>query len=204
MQIKNGKDFWAGVMFMGFGLGFMIVARNYNMGTSVRMGPAYFPTVLGGMLAVLGLIIFVRSFASKITTSLRAFAFRPLVFAIGVALAIGTYFLKGSNEFVYQLALAVTLIALTAAWGPRSLYIVLSAVLVYAFVLKPLGLVLSILILVFISSYGGNEFKPKEVAILAVALAAFSITVFVYGLGLPFNVCPEALDDQCRALGISK
>ena len=58
MQIKNGKDFWAGLMFMGFGLGFTLVAQNYPMGSAVRMGPAYFPTVLGGMLAVLGGMVF--------------------------------------------------------------------------------------------------------------------------------------------------
>ena len=58
MKINNGKDFWAGLMFMGFGLGFLGVAMSsYAMGTAVRMGPAYFPTVLGGMLAVLGAII---------------------------------------------------------------------------------------------------------------------------------------------------
>jgi putative tricarboxylic transport membrane protein len=49
-------------MFMAFGFGFMIVARNYAMGTAVRMGPAYFPTVLGGILALIGLAIFIESF----------------------------------------------------------------------------------------------------------------------------------------------
>ena len=58
MKITNGKDFWAGLMFIAFGLGFMLVAGNYAMGNAVRMGPAYFPTVLGGMLAVLGGVIF--------------------------------------------------------------------------------------------------------------------------------------------------
>jgi len=59
MKIKNAKDFWAGAMFVAFGLGFAIVARNYPMGSGVRMGPAYFPTVLGLLLAVLGLAILV-------------------------------------------------------------------------------------------------------------------------------------------------
>ena len=30
MQIKNGKDFWAGLMYMGFGIFFMVIARNYT------------------------------------------------------------------------------------------------------------------------------------------------------------------------------
>ena len=51
MHIRNGKDFWAGLMFVGAGLSFMLVAQNYPMGSAVRMGPAYFPTMLGGLLA---------------------------------------------------------------------------------------------------------------------------------------------------------
>jgi hypothetical protein len=51
MKIKHAKDFWSGVMFTTFGLGFAVIAQNYDMGTAARMGPAYFPTVLGGLLA---------------------------------------------------------------------------------------------------------------------------------------------------------
>ena len=53
MKIKNEKDFWSGVMFLAFGLGFVVFARKYDMGTAARMGPAYFPTMLGGVLLLL-------------------------------------------------------------------------------------------------------------------------------------------------------
>ena len=76
MQVKNGKDFWAGLMFVGFGLVFMLVSFNYPMGSAVRMGPAYFPTVLGGMLALLGAVIFFRAFVSKFEHPLKVFPFR--------------------------------------------------------------------------------------------------------------------------------
>ena len=56
------RDFWAGLMFMAFGLGFMWLSREYAMGSAVRMGPAYFPIVLGGMLGSLGAAIFARAF----------------------------------------------------------------------------------------------------------------------------------------------
>ena len=62
MKIKAPRDFWAGLMFIAFGLGFLIVSQNYSMGTAVRMGPAYFPTILGGLLAFLGLIVLGQSF----------------------------------------------------------------------------------------------------------------------------------------------
>jgi len=50
----------------------------YNMGTAVRMGPAYFPTVLGGLLAVLGLTVLAGSFAME-GPPVPKFAFRPLI-----------------------------------------------------------------------------------------------------------------------------
>jgi len=53
LKIKSPKDFWAGLMFLGFGLFFAVWAVvNYQMGSAVRMGPAYFPTVLGGLMAL--------------------------------------------------------------------------------------------------------------------------------------------------------
>src|SRR5512141_2951540 len=84
MHIKNGKDFWAGLMFLGFGVGFMLVSFNYPMGSAVRMGPAYFPTVLGGMLAILGGMVFFRAFVSKFEHPLKVFLFRPLLLVASV------------------------------------------------------------------------------------------------------------------------
>jgi len=63
-QIKpaRSKDFWAGLLFMAFGLGFVIAARGYEAGSAGQMGPGYFPTVLGALLALLGAATFVRAF----------------------------------------------------------------------------------------------------------------------------------------------
>jgi putative tricarboxylic transport membrane protein len=155
MEIKSPKDFWAGVMFIAFGAGMAVIAvKNYQMGSAVRMGPAYFPTMLGGMLAVLGAILLLRSFALK-GAAVQKFHFRPLLFILAACLAFG-YFLK------------------------------------------PLGLIGATLLVVFISAFGGHEFKFKEVAILYVALIIFSILVFVKGLTLPFPICPSSIEDFCR------
>ena len=79
MKIKSPKDFWAGLMFLGSGLFFAVWAiTHYQMGTAVRMGPAYFPTLLGGLMVVLGLIVFAGSFAVE-GPSVPAFALRPLI-----------------------------------------------------------------------------------------------------------------------------
>jgi hypothetical protein len=60
--IRNPKDFWSGVIFIIIGLAAVIIGRDYPMGTAGRMGPAYFPTILGGLLALIGLISVIRAF----------------------------------------------------------------------------------------------------------------------------------------------
>src|SRR5690606_15795292 len=63
MRLRNQQDFWAGVMFTLIGVLFAFFSTSYEVGTAARMGPGYFPLVLGILLAVLGLIIGWRSFA---------------------------------------------------------------------------------------------------------------------------------------------
>ncbi|HET7671875.1 MAG TPA: tripartite tricarboxylate transporter TctB family protein [Burkholderiales bacterium] len=93
MKIKSPKDFWAGLMFIGFGLFAAVWAiTHYQMGTAVRMGPAYFPVLLGGLLAVLGLIVLFSSFAVE-GPPVPAMSFRPLVL-ISVACVLYGYLMK--------------------------------------------------------------------------------------------------------------
>ena len=58
----NPKDFWTGVIYIAFGSAALIISRDYGMGTAVKMGPAYFPTILSGLLMTIGVISLVRSF----------------------------------------------------------------------------------------------------------------------------------------------
>jgi len=151
MKIKSQQDFWAGLMFVGFGLFFVVVAlMNYQMGSAVRMGPAYFPVLLGGLLAILGLAVLFSSLVAE-GPPVATFHFRPLLFIAASSLA-------------------------------------------FAYLLKPLGLVLASAALVFISAYGGHEFKFKEVAIMSVVLIIFAVLVFVKGLTLPFPICPDFIE----------
>lgn len=198
MQIKNGKDFWAGVMFMGIGLGFMIVARNYPMGTAVRMGPSYFPTVLGGILVVLGAIIFLRAFISKIHHTINVFPFRWLLIVAGCVLAAIVYSATGWFAGIGKIGLLVqqglyglSLFAVIGGFGPSPLFIILCSVVAFGYLLKPLGLVLATAVLIFVSAWGGHEFKLREVVFLFAALTLFSVATFVYGLQLPLNIWPD-------------
>ncbi len=193
MQVRNGKDFWAGLMFTGFGLGFMLVAQNYPMGSAVRMGPAYFPTVLGGMLAVLGGMVFFRAFVSKFTYPLKVFLFRPLLLVGSIVVGGATYFAESQLKGVpmVQSALAgLSLFLFIGAFGPRSMFLILLGVVIFGYALKPLGLVLSTVVLIVISAMGGHDFRKKEIVILTIVLVIFGVFVFVKGPGLPFNLWP--------------
>ncbi|KRB64203.1 tripartite tricarboxylate transporter TctB family protein [Noviherbaspirillum sp. Root189] len=59
--IRNPQDFWSGVIFLVLGLAAVLIGREYAMGSAGRMGPAYFPSFLGGLLAVIGAISVGRS-----------------------------------------------------------------------------------------------------------------------------------------------
>lgn len=65
-MIKDQRDFWAGLMFMAFGGFFCLYSvYNYNIGTAFRMGPGYFPMLLGGFLFFLGFLITAKSVLFK-------------------------------------------------------------------------------------------------------------------------------------------
>jgi len=193
MHIKNGKDFWAGLMFAGAGLSFMVVSQNYPMGSAVRMGPAYFPTMLGGLLAILGAVVFVRAFISKIEHPLKVLQFRLPVLIASLAIAGATYFadswLKGAPMVQFALT-GLAIFLFIGAFGPRAMFVILLAVVIFGYALKPLGLVLAIVLLIVLSAVGGHDFRKKEVVVLTVLLVLFGVLVFVKGLGLPFNLWP--------------
>jgi hypothetical protein len=90
VKIRNQQDFWSGVMFVAFGLFFVGFAQQYDMGTAARMGPAFFPTLLGGLMLVLGLIIGLKALGSKaVDGHIEPFQFRPLALVLGGVIAFG-------------------------------------------------------------------------------------------------------------------
>jgi hypothetical protein len=197
-DIKSPKDFWAGLMFIGFGAFFMIWAlTHYQMGTAVRMGPAYFPAVLGGLLVFLGVMVLIEAFALEGPQLPLSFNIIDLIVAVLVYVALGWIFKRaGINGDWAVLLGTVVLVLLSVLFRPatKPLVLISAACVIYGYLMKPLGLVLATGLLVFISAFGGHEFKWKEVAILFVILIVFSILVFVKGLTLPFPICPAVME----------
>jgi Tripartite tricarboxylate transporter TctB family len=198
LRIKGPKDFWAGLMFIAFGGFFMLWAlTHYQMGTAVRMGPAYFPAVLGGLLVFLGILVLIESFAMAGPPLTLPFNIVHLVLGVLLYFALG-WILKHLGMAEHAILLGtIALVLLSVKFRPatKPLVLISAACVIYGYLMKPFGLILSTLFLVFISAFAGHEFKWKEVTILYVILIVFSLLVFVKGLTLPFPICPAFIEN---------
>jgi hypothetical protein len=144
--VRSPKDLVAGLMFIAVGTLAIVISSNYTLGTAARMGPGYFPRILGILMIVLGAIIALRS--------LRV-AGPPL-----------------------------------PGWKWRPVLVVLGSVITFGLVVNSLGLVVSTILLILMSSAASTEFRPKEAAISGVLLAALAVGVFVIGLKLQIGIWP--------------
>lgn len=157
MVIKSQKDFISGLMFAVVGSGFAIGAFNYDVGAAARMGPGYFPLLLGVIMAILGVIVTIQALGDteKSGEKVGKLAWKPMSFIIGANLLFG---------------------ALLGGIAPLGL--------------PPMGLMISVCVLVVAASMAGGEFRLREAAVLSVVLAAGSYLIFIKMLGLPFQVWP--------------
>lgn len=86
--VRNPKDFWAGILFIAFGLAALLVAREYPIGTAGRMGPGYFPRALGFIMMGLGAILALRALKLQ-GTPMQFGSFRPLLIVLGSVILFG-------------------------------------------------------------------------------------------------------------------
>jgi hypothetical protein len=158
MKIKSQKDFWSGLLFLAMGIAFAWGSTNYTIGEGARMGPGYFPLMLGILLALIGLFVTFEAMVVETEDGepVGKFAWKPLGFIIGANLIFG-----------------ILLGGLPKLGIPA------------------MGLILGIFALTFVAALAGEEFKTKEVAILAVILAVGSYLAFIVLLKLQFPVWPS-------------
>lgn len=147
--IRNPKDFYAGLMFVAFGIAAIAIGGSYPLGTAARMGPGYFPRILGILLIVIGAIIVLRGLK-----------------------------LQGSKIEIGSLKPAA---------------IVLGSVVLFGLLSPVLGLVLSGIMLIVLSSAASSEFRWKEALASGIVLSVGACLVFIWGLGLQFSVWPPFL-----------
>ena len=111
MQIRNPTDFWTGLGFGGFGLFVALyAATHYKIGTTLRMGPGYFPAVVGGLVALLGLALVAGSLRLA-GPRLPRVEWRPALLILAAGVAFG-YLLKPLG-----LVLATVVLVIASAFG---------------------------------------------------------------------------------------
>lgn len=168
MKIKSERDFWSGMMFLVVGVVFAVGAMNYSMGPAC---PAQDPC------------------ASSLYARFSQLSAHP-----GAG-----YFPLGLSILLSLLGAIVLFKALTIeseggdpvgsfAWRP--LLVIVAAIAVFGLMLEPLGLALTVPVLIVISSLAGDEFHLRGVAINAIVLTLFSWLIFVYGLKLTIPLWP--------------
>jgi hypothetical protein len=144
-MIRNTKDFWTGLIYIFFGSSAVLIARDYGMGTALRMGPGYFPTVLGALLTFIGIVSLVRSFLEA-GSPIGGLAFKGLLLVVGSTLVFGLI-VRGAGLAIGLPALVImsAYASVRFRWGPSLVLaagLTLFCVLVF---LKGLGVPLPIL-----------------------------------------------------------
>ena len=115
MRIKSQKDFFAGLLFLALGVAFAWGATTYNVGTGARMGPGYFPLMLGVVLAVMGAVEVIKSMVVETETGDKVgkFVWRPVGFIVGANLAFGVLLGGLPSIKLPAMGLIVAIFALT-------------------------------------------------------------------------------------------
>jgi hypothetical protein len=144
-MIRSEKEFWAGLIYIFFGASAIIVGRDYAMGTAFRMGPAYFPTILGGLLVLIGVVAVIRSFVVA-GAPIGRFAIRGLLF-VSVSIFLFGFLVRGLG-----LAVALPVLVIVSAyastkfrWGPMLIMAIGVTVFCVVVFLKGLGIPLPVL-----------------------------------------------------------
>ena len=142
MHIRNKRDFWGGAMFAAFGALFAFFATSYDIGTGARMGPGYFPLILGILLALLGIFVAIGSLAkTNSQTELEAVGWRELVMVLG-AVAIFAVTLPWLG-MVISVALLILISAMADyqfSWKETTISIIVLVVMSYFVFVKGLEL----------------------------------------------------------------
>ena len=115
MNIKSQKDFFSGLMFLAVGGGFAWGATTYSVGTGARMGPGYFPLMLGVLLAIIGAIIMFKAVVVETVDGDKVgkWAWKQIFFIIGANLLFGVLLAGLPSLGVPAMGLIVAIYGLT-------------------------------------------------------------------------------------------
>ena len=107
-HIGHPKDFWSGLLFVAIGAFALLYGSKYTIGTAARMGPGYFPRILGILMVVLGAVLALRSLRAK-GDPVPAFRWRPTL------LVLASVVLFGAVVKLLGMAISTVLLILVAS-----------------------------------------------------------------------------------------
>jgi hypothetical protein len=168
VKIKSERDFWSGMMFLVVGVVFAIGATNYSMGPACQPNDPC-ATSLWARLAQL--------------SAHPGAGYFPLGLAILVALLGAVVLFKAltiesdGGDRIGKFA-----------WRP--LLVIIASIAIFGAMLEPLGLAITVPVLIVISSLAGDEFHWKGVATNAIVLTIGSWAIFIWALKLTIPLWP--------------
>lgn len=108
LRIKAPRDFGAGLLFIAIGAAGLIFGRELTYGSSSRMGPGYFPTILSWLIIGIGLLVGGRGLALN-GPPIQRVPWRPITCVVAAILAFGF--------LIEYVGLALTAIVITFIAG---------------------------------------------------------------------------------------
>jgi Tripartite tricarboxylate transporter TctB family len=127
--LHHNRDFLAGLLFVVFGVLTIFFARDYPLGITARMGPGYFPMVLGGLLCLFGMVIMLRGIRAGTPVN-GAWGWRPLGL---ITLSIVVFGFTMEKLGLVPALMVLFFVAALAGREFRFLEVLLLAVLMSAF-----------------------------------------------------------------------
>jgi hypothetical protein len=112
MSLRNPKDFWTGIIYVLFGATAFVIGRGYPMGTALKMGPGYFPTILSVLMVLIGIASLLRSILRP-GTPIGSFAGRGLLLVVASTALFGLLLRKAG------LIIALPVLVLASAYASR-------------------------------------------------------------------------------------
>ena len=122
------------------------------------------------------------------------FAFQSLSLELGTALRMGPgYFPLFLAGILILLGIVIFIQSLRVDGEPidplawRGMLYILPAPIIFGLTVRGLGFVPSIFLTALIASFASSRMKPLTALLLSIGLTVFSVAVFSYALGLPFQ-----------------
>lgn len=115
--IRSPRDFCAGALFVAIGIATIVLGTRYTLGTAARMGPGYFPRILGILLIVLGTIVAFRALHVP-GPRMPAFRWRPTLIVLGSVVLFGAI-VRSAGVALSTVILIVTASAASHEFRPR-------------------------------------------------------------------------------------